>query len=139
MTIFSTILFGIALLIFAGAIALILNVPKEPLAYLGSAILLWFSYIFLSMVGNATEWKTVKSEIVDIDHTQTLNTSTGIIFILDGKPRELQLYETVNKFSNGKTVIYHQTMEPSINFSGFSFEYFKMFDQDGKLLAQWKK
>ena len=139
MTIFSTILFGIALLIFAGAIALILHMPKEPLAYLGSTILLGGSYIFLSMMGDATEWKTVKSEIVDIDHTQTLNTSTGIIFILNGKPRELQQYETVNKFSNGKTVIYHQTMEPSINFSGSSFEYFKMFDQNGKLLAQWMK
>lgn len=139
MTILSTILFGIALLIFAGAIALIFYMPKEPQAYLGSAGLIFFCYIFLSIAGDATEWKTVKSEIVDIDHTEILNTSTGIIFVLDGKPRELQLYETVNKFNNGKTVIYRQTMEPSINFSGLSFEYFKMFDQDGKLLAQWKK
>ena len=38
-----------------------------------------------------------------------------------------------------KTVIYHQTMEPSINFNDSSFEYFKMFDQDGKLLATWVK
>jgi hypothetical protein len=95
---------------------------------------LLISFGFLQLAHHFSEYTVVKSEIIQVDKSDTLADSTGVTYKIDEHNHHIRSYELNDKFSKGQIAFYTQEMTPKFNLLNKKYKYVKAFDADGKEL-----
>lgn len=95
---------------------------------------LLISFGFFQLAHHVSEYTVVKSEIIQVDKSDTLADSTGVTYKINGHNHHISGYELNDKFSKGQIAFYTQEMTPKFNLLNKKYKYVKAFDADGKEL-----
>lgn len=86
------------------------------------------------MASHVSEYTVVKSEIIQVEKSDTLADSTGVTYKINGHNHHIRGYEFNDKFSKGQIAFYAQEMTPKFNLMNKKYKYVKAFDVEGKEL-----